>query len=137
MSIQFSKVYACYVWKQWEIWQQNCKMDTKKKKKTMQSMWILNRNDAWKKKLVKPKFLSQFQSVEQQVRLIKNLGKSVFWKTEHFNAETPQNTLYYEKKCMSMRWKVFQKYLNSTQIFQKQDFQSICPEISNFKHILY
>ena len=29
MSTQFSKVYAWYVWKQWEIWLQNCKMDTK------------------------------------------------------------------------------------------------------------
>ena len=48
MSTQFSKVYACYVWKQWEIWLQNYKMDTK----TMHCMWILNINDAWKKILV-------------------------------------------------------------------------------------
>ena len=36
-----------------------------------------------------------------------------------------------------MRLKVFQKHLNSTQIFQKQFFQPICPQISNFKHILH
>ena len=41
-------------------------------------------------------FKSQFQSVEQQVRSIENLEKSVFLKTEHSNAETPQSTLYYE-----------------------------------------
>ena len=43
-------------------------------------------------------------------------------------------------KCMSMRLKVFflKKYhLNSTQIFQKQVFQSICPQISNIKDILH
>ena len=40
-------------------------------------------------------------------------------------------------KCMSMRLKVFQKHLNSIQIFKKQVFQSICPQISNFKHILH
>ena len=32
-----------------------------------------------KKILVKPKFLSQFRSIEQQVRLIENLEKSVFF----------------------------------------------------------
>ena len=29
------------------------------------------------------------------------------------------------------------KHLNSTQIFQNQDFQSICPQISNIKDILH
>ena len=38
---------------------------------------------------------------------------------------------------MSMRLKVFQKHLNSTQIFQKQVFQSIYPQKSINKHILY
>ena len=38
---------------------------------------------------------------------------------------------------MSMKLKVFQKPLNSTQIYQKQDFQSICLQSSNIKHILY
>ena len=43
-------MYACYVWKQWEVWLQNCKIDTE----TMQCMWILNIDDAWKKnRLVK------------------------------------------------------------------------------------
>ena len=41
------------------------------------------------------------------------------------------------KKCMSMRQKVFQKHLNSTQIFQNQDFQSIIPQSANIKHILH
>ena len=36
-----------------------------------------------------------------------------------------------------MRLKVFRKPLNLTQILRKQDFQSICPQISNFKHILH
>ena len=31
----------------------------------------------------------------------------------------------------------FQIPLNLAQIFQKQDFQLICPQISNFKHILH
>ena len=48
------------------------------------------------KKMVKPKFLLQFRSIEQQVRLIENLEKSFFLKIEHFNSETPQSTLYYE-----------------------------------------
>ena len=38
-------MYACYVRKKWEMWLQKCKMD---KEKTMQCMWILNTNDAWK-----------------------------------------------------------------------------------------
>ena len=96
-------MYACYVWKQWEIWLQNCKIDTK----TMQCMWILNINDAWKeigqipknsKKFsfdwssidripiesgrIKPKFVSQFRSVKQQVQSIENLEKSVFFEKQ-------------------------------------------------------
>ena len=42
------------------------------------------------------KFLSQFRSVERQIRSIENLENSIFWKTEHFNAETPQSTMFYE-----------------------------------------
>ena len=42
-----------------------------------------------------------------------------------------------KKKGMSMRRKVFQKHLNSTQIFQNQDFQSIIPQSANIKHILH
>ena len=82
------------------------------------------------------KFWSQFRLVEKQVRSIESLEKSNFWKTEHFNAETPQSALFY-KKCMSMRRKVFQKHLNSTKIFQNQDFQSICSQSANIKHIMH
>ena len=42
------------------------------------------------------KLLSQFQSVERQFRSIENLKKSNFWKTEHFNAKTPQSTMFYK-----------------------------------------
>ena len=38
---------------------------------------------------------------------------------------------------MGISLKVFQKHLNSTQIFQKQYFQLFCPQNSNIKHILY
>ena len=102
-------MYACYVWKQWEIWLQNCKMDTK----TMQYMWILNKNDTWKKKkLIKPKFLSQFQLIEKQVWSIESLEKSDFWKTEHFNTETPQITLFYIKNA----WVWDEKFFKNTWI---------------------
>jgi len=40
--------------------------------------------------------LSHFRLVEQQVRSFENLEKTNFWKTEHFNAETPQSTLFYK-----------------------------------------
>ena len=40
-------------------------------------------------------------------------------------------------KCMSMRLKVFQKPLNLTQIFQKQNFHSNCPQITKIRHILH
>ena len=43
----------------------------------------------------KPSFLSQFRSIEQQVRSIENLEKSIFWKTKHSNAKTPQSTMFY------------------------------------------
>ena len=40
-------------------------------------------------------------------------------------------------KCMSIRLKVFQKHLNSTQIFQKQVCQPICLQNSNIKDNLH
>ena len=49
MNTQFSKVYACYVWN-------NERYDCKTARwiqKTMQCMWILNINDAWKNRLVR------------------------------------------------------------------------------------
>ena len=91
--------------------------------KTMQCMWILNINDAWKKKnLVKnlkienflvliDRALIEYQSSQPEARLeksgifrlienhtwsIENLEKPKFWKTEQFNAETPQSTIFYE-----------------------------------------
>ena len=81
MSTQF-KVYACYVWKQREIWLQNYKIDTKKK-----NAMHVNPKYKWfmKKKIGKKhrnwKFF-QFRSIEHrlninQVRLramIKNQG---------------------------------------------------------------
>ena len=134
LSTQCSKVYACYVWKQWKIWLQNCKMDIK----TMQCMWILNTNDAWKNFLVKnietenfsiaidqesiehqlsqadsnQKFQSQFRLIEKQVRSIESLEKSDFWKTEHFKAETPQSTLFYKKNA----WVWDEKFFKNTWI---------------------
>ena len=142
LSTQCSKVYACYVWKHWEIWLQNYKMDTK----TMQCMWILNTNDAWKKNCgkkyrnwkffncdrsridrtsiesgrLKPKILIAI-SIDQKIGSINRKSRKIrFLKNWAFyNAETPQSTLFYKKKkCMSMRRKVFQKHLNSIKIFQ-------------------
>ena len=40
-------------------------------------------------------------------------------------------------KMYDYEMKSFQKLLNSTQIFQNQDFQSICPQSTNIKHILH
>ena len=42
------------------------------------------------------KLLSQFWSVERQIWSIENMEKSIFWKTKHFNAKTPQSTMFYE-----------------------------------------
>ena len=92
-------------------------MDTK----TMQCMWILNTNDAWKKKnfgqnhrnwkffncdgsridrtsielgRLKPKILIAISIDRKTGSIDESLEKSDFWKTEHFNAETLQSTLF-------------------------------------------
>ena len=73
----------------------------------------------------------------------KKFDRSKVWKNQIFEKHSilMQKLLkthcFIIKKCMSMKRKVFQKHLNSTQIFQNQDFQSICPENTNIKHILY
>ena len=43
---------------------------------------------------------------------------------------------YFMNRMHEYEMKSFSKTLELTQIFQEQDFQSICPQISNFKHIL-
>ena len=70
-----------------------------------------------------------FWSIECDFRSIENLEKNtIFWKIEHFYCIhfLKHNVLW--KECMSMRWNVFQKHLDSTQIFQKHIFESICPQ---------
>ena len=78
--------------------------------KTMQYMWILNINDAKKKKKRLVKYLKteifsvsigrvsiEYQSSQAEARIekcgifwsIENLEKPKFWKTEQFYAETP------------------------------------------------
>ena len=77
LSTQCSKVYACYAWKQWEIWLQNCKMDTK----TMQCMWILNKNDTWKKTGQTKIFIAI--SIDQETGSIdQKSGKIIFLKKQ-------------------------------------------------------
>ena len=69
-------------------------MDTK----TMQCIWILNINDAWKNRLVKYLKTENFSvSIGQETGSIdQKSGKVKFWKTMQVNAETPQSTLCYE-----------------------------------------
>ena len=78
-------------------------MDTK----TMQCMWILNTNDAWKKfgqilknwiesGRFKPKFLIAILINRETASIDWKSGKVNFWKTKQVNAETPQSTLFYE-----------------------------------------
>ena len=44
---------------------------------------------------------------------------------------------YFMNEMHEYEIKSFKKNLNSTQIFQNQDFQSICPQSANSKHILH
>ena len=73
-----------------------------------------------------------FQSIYPQ---ISNLNKFCIKNKEllilyDYNKITDNKMYDYEMKS-------FQKLLNSTQIFQNQDFQSICPQSANIKHILH
>ena len=83
------------------------------------------------------KNLRNFRSVEKHTQLIEILEKLNFWKTAKFLYIKHSNQLISWMKCMSMNLKVFQKHLLSTQNFQKQDYDTICPQISINEHILY
>ena len=69
----------------------------------------------------KPKFVTHFWSVEKYIRSIENLENWNFWKTKEVLCKNHSNQ-FINVKCMIMSLKVFQKHLNSIQIFQKQDF---------------
>ena len=71
-------MYACDVRKQWEIWLQNCKMDTK----TMQCMWILNTNDAWKKIWSNQNFYRNFDQSSNR------FDWSKIWKNQFFEKQS-------------------------------------------------
>ena len=95
-------MYAWYVWKQWEIWLQNYKMDTEKNAMHVnpKHKWCVKKIFGQKLKnwkffnfdqssinraliksgRIKPKILSQFRSVKNQRRSIKNLEKWIFEK---------------------------------------------------------
>ena len=60
-----------------------------------------------------------------------------FFKKEHFMQKLLKAQCFINRMHEYEMNFFFQKHLNSTQIFQKQEFQSICPKISNFKHILH
>ena len=63
--------------------------------------------------------------IEKQVRSIESLEKSDFWKTEHFNAETPQSTLFYKilkKKMHEYETKSFSKTLEFNPDLPKSRF---------------
>ena len=129
LSTQCSKVYACYVRKQWEIWLQNCKMDTK----TMQCMWILNINDAWKKIWSNQNFYRNFD------RSSNRFDWSKIWKNQFFEKQSILMQKLLKAHCIinklhEYEMKSFSKIL---EIFQKQDLQSICPQSANIKHILH
>ena len=105
LSTQCSKVYACYVWKQWEIWLQNCKMDTK----TMQCMWILNTNDAWKKKLFKNIEIENFlvlidrTSIESGRVKPKNFNRNFDWSKNRFVRLKVWKNQIFEKQSILMQ----------------------------------
>ena len=86
---------------------------------------------------------TQIKNFNRNFDLSKNrFDRSKVWKNQIFEKHSilMQELLKARcliKKCMSMRRKVFQKHLNSTQIFQNQDFQSICPQSANIKYILH
>ena len=44
-------------------------------------------------------FYRNFDRSSNKFDRLKIWKKSNFWKTEHFNAETPQNTMFYEKNA--------------------------------------
>ena len=123
---------------------QNCKMDTENNAMHMnpKHKWCMKKNFGQKHKnwkffscdqsridqtsiesgRLKPKFLSQFRLIEKRVQLIKSLEKSDFWKTKHFNAETPQSTLFYKKKMHDYEMKSFSKILEFNPNLPKSRF---------------
>ena len=85
---------------------------------------------------IKPKILSQFRSVKNQRRSIKNLEKWIFEKQSKLmqkllKAHCIMNKMHeYELKS-------FSKTLEFNPDLPKQVFQSNCPKKSNIKHILH
>ena len=133
--------------------------------KTMQCMWILNINDAKKKKNRLVKYLkienfsvsigralieyqlSQVEArleksgifwlIENHTRSIENLEKPNFWKTEQFYAETPQSIVFYEYNA----WVWDEMFFKNTCIqprYSKNTFlNQFVLNNSNIKHILH
>ena len=103
MSTQLSKVYACYVWKNWEIWLQNWKMDTEHN-----AMHVNPKHKrCMKKNLVKylKTEIFQFWSIEHRSNA--NRAKQILTKNCYRNFDRSRNSFNWSKI-----WK--------NQIFEKQ-----------------
>ena len=112
MSTKFSKVYACYMWIQWEIWLQKCKMDTKDNAMNMnpKHKWCMKRQIGQKLKNWKIFSFDQssidripieldreqwlkikgFSICQKHIQSIKILEIWIFEKTAKDYTETPQ-----------------------------------------------
>ena len=64
-------------------------------------------------------------------------GKINFFKKQSNLMQKLLKAQYFMNEMHEYEIKSFKKNLNSTQIFQNQDFQSICPQSANIKHILH
>ena len=147
MSTQFSKVYACYVWKQWEIWLQNCKMDTKN------NAMHLNPKHKWCMKIILVKYLKTKNfsvlidrasvesgrkswlkikgfSIGQKTHSIdRNSGNLNFWKKcrrlckKQLNPSNFMNEMHEnEFKCFSKTWVFNPELQNKVFNHQKHNF---------------
>ena len=139
--------------KQWEIWLQNCKMDTKS------NAMHVNPKHKWcmKKSLVKYLKTENFSvsidraSIKYQScqadsnkkfkrifdRSIENLENSNFWKTEHFNVETSQSTLFYEWNASVWDEKFFKNPWIQPRSSKNKIFNQFLFKAQTLKHILH
>ena len=140
MSSQFSKVYACYVWKQWEIWLQNCKMDTEnnpmhvnpKHKWCMEKSNFLKKQSNLMQKLLKTQYLMnemheyEIKSFSKKTWIQPRSSKNKIFNQFVLKSQILQHILHQNQGTCNLGWPQQDHTQYNVPSLAKSNLYSVC-----------
>ena len=102
-------MYACYVWKQWEIWLQNCKMDIENIAMHVnpKHKWCMKKN-----RLVKNLKTEKFSVFIDRIPI--ESGRKQWLKIKGFSIDRKTHSIDQNSRNLNF-WKTVEDYAETTQ----------------------